>query len=116
MEKQGVSQSKHPCQSCVYFIQCGSATRTDPCNGRTTKKDLDKNMYVCKFTKKGKVGEVSSKYGYDRDGSQFEADIKAHQEHYAALYESFVEWMKTKDVTPETFRQMFTRYYEEFLE
>lgn len=71
-------------------------------------------MNVVKIAKKG-VGEVSSKYGYDRDGSQFEADVKAHQERYAALYAEFVEWMKTKDVSPDYFRYMFTRYYEEFL-
>ena len=32
-------------------------------------------MNVCKIAKSG-VGEVSSKYGYDKDGSQFEADVK----------------------------------------
>ena len=71
-------------------------------------------MLICKIRTNG-VGEVSSKYGYDRDGSQFEADIKKHIERNEALYESFVGWMKMQDVTPDQLRYMFTRYYEEFL-
>ena len=70
-------------------------------------------MFV-KYGKNG-VGEVSSKYGYDRDGSQFEADIKAHQEKAAALYEAFVAWMKVNVDNPEQLRYLFTRYYEEFM-
>ena len=101
--------AKHPCKSCVFFTQCGSSTRTEQCEGRSTK------VNVCRIRKRG-VGEVSSKYGYDRDGSQFEADMKAHYERGAALYAEFVEWMKTKDVSPDAFRDMFLRYYEEFLE
>lgn len=62
------------------------------------------------------VGEPSSKYGYDRDGSQFEADIKAAAERAETLYSEFVEWMKQKDVSPVYFRQMFSRYYKEFIE
>ena len=101
--------AKYPCRNCMYFKQCGSSTRTEQCRGRSTK------LNVCKIQKRG-VGEVSSKYGYDRDGSQFEADVKAHHEMAAALYEAFVEWMQSKEVSPYTFRYMFTRYYEEFLE
>lgn len=29
---------KKPCIGCVYFNACGSTTRTEPCNGRVTKK------------------------------------------------------------------------------
>lgn len=72
-------------------------------------------MNVCKIQKNG-VGEVSSKYGYDRDGSKFEADMKAHQERAAALYEGFVKWMQSQNVSPYAFRYMFTRYYEEFMQ
>ena len=100
--------AKYPCRNCIYLKQCGSSTRTEHCKGRKTK------LNVCRIKNHG-VGEVSSKYGYDRDGRQFESDIQKHQEHYEALYESFVEWMKTKDVSPDSFRYMFTRYYEEFL-
>ncbi len=61
------------------------------------------------------VGEVSSKYGYDRTGEQFESDIRRHIEEGEALYSEFVEWMKSRNVTPDTFRNLFSRYYEEFI-
>lgn len=72
--------------------------------------------YKCTITKKGRIGEVSSKYGYDRYGKQFEADIKAHIEKGEKLYKDFVEWMKTQDVDPRKFRYLFIRYYEEFIQ
>ena len=103
-----IQQPKYPCRSCIYFRQCGSTTRTEQCKGRKVK------MNVCRVRKNG-VGEVSSKYGFDRDGSQFEADIKAHQERGEALYAAFVELMKNQEVTPEAFRKLFHLYYEEFL-
>ncbi len=65
--------------------------------------------------RKNGVGDPSSKYGYDRDGSQFNADIEANAEKYQKLWSEFVEWMQSKDVDPRIFRCMFTRYYEEFL-
>lgn len=34
-----MSSVKYPCQNCVYFSQCGSNTRTQPCDGRKTKRD-----------------------------------------------------------------------------
>lgn len=66
--------------------------------------------------RKNGVGDPSSKYGYDRDGSQFDADIQANIEKYEKLWSEFVEWMQSKDVDPRMFRSMFTRYYEEFLQ
>lgn len=71
-------------------------------------------MNVCRIRKNG-IGEVSSKYGYDKDGSQFEKDIQEHLEQYESLYQEFVEWMKSKDVDPRKFRSMFVRYYDEFM-
>ena len=62
------------------------------------------------------VGEPSSKYGYDRDGKQFEADLKAHAERGEFLWNEFISFMKSHEVTPGELRSMFTRYYEEFLE
>lgn len=61
------------------------------------------------------VGEPSSKYAYDRDGKQFEADIKEHKERSDFLWSEFVRFMKDHHTTPEEFRGMFVRYYEEFL-
>lgn len=29
---------KHPCQGCVYYVACGESNRTQPCDGRKTKK------------------------------------------------------------------------------
>ena len=68
------------------------------------------------MVKRFRVGEVSSKYGYDRDGSQFEADMKAHKERAEYLWTEFVAFMKNHEVDPRELRSMFTRYYEEFLQ
>lgn len=72
-------------------------------------------MNVCTLRKNG-VGEVSSKYGYDKDGRQFEADVQKRFEEYEALYHDFVVWMQSKNVDPRKFRSMFMRYYEEYVE
>lgn len=74
-------------------------------------KNVDRVM-----VKRFRVGEVSSKYSYDRDGSQFEADMKAHKERNEFLWGEFVGFMKTHNVDPRELRTMFTRYYEEFLQ
>ena len=34
---------KHPCQGCIYYKACGSTTRTEPCNGRRTKREEKKD-------------------------------------------------------------------------
>ena len=68
------------------------------------------------MVKRFRVGELSSKYAYDRDGSQFEADMKRHAERAEFLWNEFVEFMKSHDVNPRELRSMFTRYYEEFLQ
>ena len=72
------------------------------------------SKYVCKWVKNG-IGDPSSKYAFDRDGKQFEADIQRHIEETERLYADFKEWIKTKNVTPEKFRGLFRRYYEEFI-
>ena len=61
------------------------------------------------------IGEPSSKYGYDRDGSRFDADIQAGIDRYEYLRAEFVSFMADKDVKPSELRTMFTRYYEEYL-
>lgn len=66
--------------------------------------------------RKNGIGEPSSKYGYDRDGSQFEADIQRHLEESERLYKEFVDWMKERNVDPETVRRMFIKFYYEFIE
>lgn len=61
------------------------------------------------------VGEPSSKYGYDRDGSKFEADMQAHKDRHEWLWKEFVEFMDSHNIRPDELRSMFVRYYEEFL-
>lgn len=34
--------AKKPCVGCIYFKACGSTTRTEPCNGRKTKREIKK--------------------------------------------------------------------------
>lgn len=72
---------------------------------------------MSKFSQKKyrNVGELSSKYAYDPEGKQFEADVQRHIDEIEALYADFVEWMKSKNVTPAKFRALFVRYYEEFI-
>ena len=72
-------------------------------------------MKVCRIANLGKVGETSSKYGYPGGGEQFEADMKAHEERYNYLWSEFVRFMKEHDATPDEFRGMFMRYYEEYV-
>lgn len=33
---------QRPCIGCVYYAACGSTTRTMPCDGRKTKRELRK--------------------------------------------------------------------------
>lgn len=70
--------------------------------------------YRCTCAKSGKVGEPSSKYGYPGGGEQFERDIAQRKEEAEALYLDFVEWMKSRNASPEDVRRLFTRFYEEF--
>lgn len=75
---------------------------------------MQKQHRIIKHTTRN-VGEPSSKYGYDRGGKQFEADIQAHRDRSDFLWSEFVRFMKDHQATPEEFRGMFLRYYEEFL-
>ena len=62
-----------------------------------------------------RLGDPSSKYGYDRNGEQFEKDIQQAYERGEKLYSAFVEFMKSQNVTPEDFQQLFHKYYDDFL-
>lgn len=63
----------------------------------------------------GGIGEPSSKYGYDRTGEKFNADIQANNDRAERLWADFIDFMQSRNVKPSELRQMFTRYYEEFL-
>ena len=74
------------------------------------------SKYKCTTAKRGKVGEVSSKYGYDKDGSRFNADMEQHNERAEYLWAEFIEFMKSHNVVdPRELRTLFTRYYDEFI-
>lgn len=76
----------------------------------------NKINYLCTTRSKNGIGEVSSKYGYDRDGKQFEADVQCHIDEYNKLYNEFVEWMENHGVTSDILSGLFRCYYEEFME
>lgn len=63
-------------------------------------------IQISKYSQKRyrNVGELSSKYAYDKDGKQAEK-----------LYIKFKEFMKSEGVTPDKFRALFRRYYDEFI-
>ena len=61
------------------------------------------------------VGEPSSKYGYDRTGEKFNADIQANNDRAEYLWNEFIKFIISHDADPREFRRMFTRYYEEFI-
>lgn len=62
------------------------------------------------------VGEVSSKYGYSNGGDLFERDLQRRYEESEVLYAEFKTWMNSKGVDPRKFRELFLRYYDEFIE
>lgn len=72
-------------------------------------------MHVNRIAAPGKVGETSSKYGYSNGGELFEADLKAAEERNEFLWNEFVTFMKSHNATPNEFRGMFRRYYDEFI-
>jgi hypothetical protein len=37
------------------------------------------------------------------------------QTHEDLLYDDFVQWMKYKNVSPDEFRNLYKRYYDEFI-
>ena len=63
--------------------------------------------------KRHRVGEVSSKYGYNPE--QFDQDLEARKARYDALWAGFLEWMKLQGITPDEARGLFRRMFEEYL-
>ena len=64
--------------------------------------------------KRHRVGEVSSKYGYNPE--QFNKDMEARKARSDALWANFLEWMKAHEITPDDARGLFRRLFEEYLE
>ena len=65
------------------------------------------------WIKSHRVGEVSSKYGYNPE--QFDKDMEARKARSDALWEDFLEWMKLHGITPDEARGLFRRMFEEYL-
>ena len=64
--------------------------------------------------KRHRVGEVSSKYGYNPE--QFNKDLEVRKARSDALWADFLEWMKLHRITPDEARLLLVRLYEEYLE
>jgi hypothetical protein len=62
--------------------------------------------------KNHRVGEVSSKYGYNQE--QFDKDLEARKDRSDALWVDFLEWMKLHGITPEDARKLIIRLYDEY--
>ena len=60
------------------------------------------------------VGDPSSKYGYDRDGKQFEKDIQAHIQRYEENYSALIEFAKDRGLTPESLKSLLFKLIQEF--
>ena len=63
--------------------------------------------------KRHRVGEVSSKYGYQPE--QFDKDLEARKARADALWTDFNAWMIERSVTPDEARRLLVRLYEEYL-
>lgn len=72
-------------------------------------------MNICTIAKSGSIGETSSKYGHAGGGDAFIADLEAAKERSEKLWMEFIDFMKSRNVDPRILRELFTRYYEEFL-
>ena len=64
--------------------------------------------------KSHRVGEVSSKYGYNP--GQFDQDLEARKARSDALWEDFLGWVKEHGLTPDEARRLLLRLHEEYLE
>lgn len=60
-----------------------------------------------------RVGEVSSKYGYNPE--QFDKDLDTRKDRSDALWADFLGWMKQHEITPDEARGLFRRMFEEYL-
>lgn len=63
--------------------------------------------------KRHRIGEVSSKYGYNP--GQFDQDLEARKARSDALWADFLGWMKLHGITPDEARGLFRRLFEEYL-
>ena len=62
--------------------------------------------------KRHRVGEVSSKYGYQPE--QFDKDLEVRKDRADALWADFIDWVIGKGLTPEGARGLLRRLLEEY--
>lgn len=60
-----------------------------------------------------RIGEPSSKYGYQPE--LFDRDVERRQQESEELWREFRAWMVEHQVDPEKLRYLFLRMCEEFL-
>lgn len=59
------------------------------------------------------VGELSSKYAFDKDGKQFEADIQAHIDRSKENYEALITFAKERKLDPRDLKKLLIKLIEE---
>lgn len=64
------------------------------------------------WVKNHRVGEVSSKYGYNPE--RFDKDMEAYKARSDALWADFIDWVIGKGLTPEDARGLLRRLLEEY--
>ena len=64
------------------------------------------------WIKRHRVGEVSSKYGYNPE--QFDRDLEARKACSDALWADFIDWVIDKGLTPEDARALLRRLLEQY--
>lgn len=89
-------------------LPCGTIGRA-----RLAEKMGGKGLGMQTRIKRHRIGEVSSKYGYNPE--RFEKDLEARKARSDALWEDFLEWMKRHEITPDEARVLFRRLFEEYL-
>ena len=62
--------------------------------------------------KRHRVGEVSSKYGYNPE--QFDRDLETRKACSDALWADFIDWVIGKGLTPEDARALLRRLLEQY--
>ena len=61
------------------------------------------------------IGDPSSEFGYSNGGKRFNQKLQQREERAERLWNAFVQFMHEHDATPGEFRNIFTRYYDEFI-
>lgn len=71
---------------------------------------------MSKFSQKRykNVGELSSKYAYDKNGEKFEADIQSHIDKWDEDYNALKEFAKSRGILPDKLRHLLRELILEY--